>query len=201
MMNYEDYKAKRDELMGQAKAALDAGKVDDAKAARKSIEELDAAYEDAKAEAANLAALETGLAKPAAPVAPQAIQAATAGPAAVVAPAVDTAKAREDMYRTAFAKTLMERPLSAEESEVFAKVNQDAFATVANKASGNQVVIPTTMKQQIWEEMAEVHPIINEVDFTDVPGKVEIPKETGNSGDASWVDEMEAIDIILGDER
>ena len=73
MMNYEDYKAKRDELMGQAKAALDAGKVDDAKAARKSIEELDAAYEDAKAEAANLAALETGLAKPAAPVAPQAI--------------------------------------------------------------------------------------------------------------------------------
>ena len=189
MMNYEDYKAKRDELMGQAKAALDAGKVDDAKAARKSIEELDAAYEDAKAEAANLAALETGLAKPAAPVAPQAIQAAATGPAAVVAPAVDTAKAREDMYRTAFAKTLMERPLSAEESEVFAKVNQDAFATVANKASGNQVVIPTTMKQQIWEEMAEVHPIINEVDFTDVPGKVEIPKETGNSGDASWVDE------------
>ena len=189
MMNYEDYKAKRDELMGQAKAALDAGKVDDAKAARKSIEELDAAYEDAKAEAANLAALETGVSKPAAAVAPQAIQAAVAGPVVAVAPAVDAAKAREDMYRTAFAKTLMERPLSAEESEVFAKVNQDAFATVANKASGNQVVIPTTMKQQIWEEMAEVHPIINEVDFTDVPGKVEIPKETGNSGNASWVDE------------
>lgn len=189
MMNYEDYKAKRDELMAQAKVALDAGKVDEAKAARKSIEDLDNAYEEAKAEAANLAALETGVAKPAAPVAPQAIQAAAAGPAVAVAPAVDTAKAREDMYRMAFAKTLMERPLSAEESEVFVRVNQDAFATVPNKASGNQVVIPTTMKQQIWEEMAELHPIISEVDFTDVPGKVEIPKESGNSGNASWVDE------------
>ena len=188
MMNYEDYKAKRDELMVQAKAALDEGKLDEAKAARAAIEELDAGYEAARAEAANLAALETGVAKPAAPVAPQAIQAAAAGPAVAMAPA-DTAKAREDMYRTAFAKTLMEQPLSADESEIFAKVNQEAFATVANKASGNQVVIPTTMKQQIWEEMAELHPIINEVDFTDVPGKIEIPKETGNSGDAAWVDE------------
>lgn len=187
-MRYEDYKTKRDELMAKAKAALDGGKVDEAKAARKEIEELDAAYEAAQAEMANLTALESGLAKPAAPVAPQAIVAAT-GSAITVDPVVNTAEAREDMYRMAFAKTLMECSLSAEESEVFARVNQDAFATVANKASGNQVVIPTTMKQQIWEEMAELHPIINEVEFTDVPGKVEIPKETGNSGNASWVDE------------
>ena len=188
-MNYEDYKAQRDELMAQAKAALDAGKVDEAKKARASIEELDTAYEAAQAEAANLAALETGVAKPAAPVAPQAIKAAVAGPVVAVAPAVDEGKAREEMYRTAFAKTLMKRTLTADESDIFAQVNHDAFATVANKASGNQVVIPTTMKQEIWQEMAELHPIIGEVDFTDVPGNLEIPKETGNSGDAAWVDE------------
>lgn len=188
-MNYEDYKAQRDELMAQAKAALDAGKVDEAKKARASIEELDTAYEAAQAEAANLAALETGVAKPAAPVAPQAIKAAVAGPVVSVAPAVDEGKAREEMYRTAFAKTLMKRTLTADESDIFAQVNHDAFATVANKASGNQVVIPTTMKQEIWQEMAELHPIIGEVDFTDVPGNLEIPKETGNSGDAAWVDE------------
>lgn len=189
MMKYEDYKAKRDELMAQAQAALDEGKVEEAKTARASIEELDAAYADAQAEAANLAALEGGLAKPAAPVAPQAIQAATAGPAVAVAPVVDAAKAREEIYRVAFAKTLMQKPLTADESDVFAQVNLDAFASVANKAADNQVVIPTTMKQEIWQEMAEVHPIINEVDFTDVPGTLEIPKETGNSGDAAWVDE------------
>ncbi len=188
-MNYEDYKAQRDERMAQAKAALDAGKVDEAKKARASIEELDTAYEAAQAEAANLAALETGVAKPAAPVAPQAIKAAVAGPVVAVAPAVDEGKAREEMYRTAFAKTLMKRTLTADESDIFAQVNHDAFATVANKASGNQVVIPTTMKQEIWQEMAELHPIIGEVDFTDVPGNLEIPKETGNSGDAAWVDE------------
>ena len=188
-MNYEDYKAQRDELMAQAKAALDAGKVDEAQKARASIEELDTAYEAAQAEAANLAALETGVAKPAAPVAPQAIKAAVAGPVVAVAPAVDEGKAREEMYRTAFAKTLMKRTLTADESDIFAQVNHDAFATVANKASGNQVVIPTTMKQEIWQEMAELHPIIGEVDFTDVPGNLEIPKETGNSGDAAWVDE------------
>ncbi|BAL82837.1 putative phage major capsid protein [Selenomonas ruminantium subsp. lactilytica TAM6421] len=188
-MNYEDYKAQRDELMAQAKAALDAGKVDEAKKARASIEELDTAYEAAQAEAANLAALETGVAKPAAPVAPQAIKAAVAGPVVAVAPAVDEGKAREEMYRTAFAKTLMKRTLTADESDIFAQVNHGAFATVANKASGNQVVIPTTMKQEIWQEMAELHPIIGEVDFTDVPGNLEIPKETGNSGDAAWVDE------------
>jgi len=188
MMRYEDYKAQRDELMAKANAALDNGKVDEAKAARKEIEELDAAYEEAQAEAANLTALKDGVAKPAAPVAPQAIAAAT-GPAISVAPMVENAKAREDMYRTAFAKTLMKRALTTDESEIFAQVNQDAFATVANKASGNQVVIPTTMKQEIWQEMAELHPIIGEVDFTDVPGNLEIPKETGNSGDAAWVDE------------
>lgn len=188
-MRYEDYKAKRDELMAKAKAALDDGKVDEAKAARKEIEDLDVAYETAQAEAANLNALENGAVKPANPVAPQAIQAAVSGPAVTIQPKNDTAEAHETMYRTAFAKTILSKPLTDEEKTVFAQVNKDAFATVANKASDNQVVIPTTMKQEIWQEMAELHPIIGEVDFTDVPGNLEIPKETGNSGDAAWVDE------------
>ena len=190
-MKYEDYKAKRDEFMAQAKAALDSGKIEDAKAARKSIEDLDAAYEAAQAEAANIEALGAGLSKPAAPVAPQAIAAATDGP--IVAPAVvDAPQAREDVYRMAFAKTLMGQSLSANESEVFANVNREAFATVPNKAADNQVIIPTTMKQQIWQEIAELHPIVGDVEFTDVPGKIEIPKEVSDGGAAAWVDEDDA---------
>jgi HK97 family phage major capsid protein len=188
-MNHDEYTAKRNDLMAQAKAALDAGKVEDAQAKRVAIEELDKNYEAAKAEAANLEALAEGVAKAGAPVAPQAIKASANGPVLEATPVIDNTKAHEDMYRRAFAKTLMGGKLTADESEVFASVNRDAFASVANKASGNQVVIPTTMKQEIWQEMAEAHPIIGEVDFTDVPGKVEIPKETGDSGNAAWVDE------------
>ena len=90
---------------------------------------------------------------------------------------------------------MMGKPLTDSESEVFSSVNPEAlgnnnvFASVENKASGNQVIIPTTMLQQIWAEMAELHPIIGEVDFTDVQGNLEIPKESADIGSAAWVDE------------
>lgn len=189
--------AKRNEMMANAKAALDNGKVEEAQAARKSIEELDATFEAAQAEAANLAALGAGIQKAAQPVAPQARQGAVQEPVAVAVQmsAKEQAEAREETYRIAFAKTMMGKPLTDSESEVFSSVNPEAlgnnnvFASVENKASGNQVIIPTTMLQQIWAEMAELHPIIGEVDFTDVQGNLEIPKESADIGSAAWVDE------------
>lgn len=192
IMTHEEYMAKRNELMAEAKAALDEGKVEEAKAARKSIEQLDAVFETAQAEAANLNALGNGIQKAGQPVAQQVIlAAASADPAPMVttASAKEQSEAKEETYRMAFAKTMMGNPLTDAESEAFADVNTKAFASVENKTSNNQVIIPTTMMQQIWIEMADLHPIIGEVDFTDVQGNLEIPKEASDISSAAWVDE------------
>lgn len=92
------------------------------------------------------------------------------------------------LYNTAFAKSMMGVELNKEESETFNKVNAD-FRNATQTAEQHTVLVPETVRQGIWAEIGETHPIFGDITPTFIPGKVTIIKEENEMSDAEWVDE------------
>ena len=175
-MNKKEYEAKRAQLLAEMKAAIDAGDAVKASAAEKEVMELDEKFQALATAAANLAAL-SGTQTPAAPAVPAALNTAPIAP-------VSNAKAEEDkLYTQAFAHYMMGVKMSAEEQNIFGARN--ATSTVKE----NHVVVPTTLKQGIWTEMEELHPIIADLARTNIPGDVDILLESTAGNNAAWYDE------------
>ena len=185
-MNHEQYKAKREVLMKEAQEFLDAGNVADAKTRREAIEQLDTDFEAAARENANLTALQkTGIVK----------QPQNAVPAGKLTPAGETGEEPEEpntaqakLYRTAFAKIMMKQGLSTDETTCFNAVNNE-FKMKTQTTEGNGILIPNTMREQIWMQVAETHPILQDVLKTFVPGTLTIPQDTDLMKDGEWTDE------------
>lgn len=186
-MNHEQYKAKREALMKEAQEFLDAGNVADAKTRREAIEQLDTDFEAAARENANLTALQkTGIVK----------QPQNAVPAGKLTPAGETGEEPEEpntaqakLYRAAFAKMMMKQGLSTDETTCFNAVN-DEFKMKTQTAEEHGVLIPNTMREQIWMQVAETHPILQDVLKTFVPGSLTIPQDTDEMKDGEWTDEV-----------
>lgn len=173
-MNKKDYLAKRGQLMAEAKTALDGGNIDDFDAKKKEVEELDARFDaEAKAEA-NLEALEKGTRVDA--------------KAAVVTASADPAEILNSVeYKRAFLKAMTRREMDADERGAFQIVN------ATQTAGSHSALIPTTMMDDIWEEMGQLHPVIadSEGSRTYVKGKVSIPV-ADITGDGAWTAEATA---------
>lgn len=92
------------------------------------------------------------------------------------------------LYNAAFAKSMMGVELNKEESETFNKVNAD-FRNATQTAEQHTVLVPETVRQGIWAEIGEAHPIFGDITPTFIPGKVTIIKEENEMSDAEWVDE------------
>lgn len=181
-MNKEEYVAQRNTLLGEAKACIDAGDVEGYKAKEQAVKDLDQTFEDIAKAKANVAALEqngvvTNIAKKSTTVENPTVFETTEGE-----------KTDADRYRTAFAKYMMGTSLDAEETAVFNNMNPK-FRNAAQTTEGNQVLIPQTMREGIWKEIGEAHPILNDISMTDVAGQVKIIKETDPGTDAQWYDE------------
>jgi len=175
-MNKKEYEAKRAQLLAEMKAAIDAGDAVKASAAEKEVMELDEKFQALAKAQANFAAL-NGSQVPAAPAVPAALNTAPIAP-------VSNAKAEEDkLYTQAFAHYMMGVKMSAEEQNIFGARN--ATSTVKE----NHVVVPTTLKQGIWTEMEELHPIIADLAGTNIPGDVDILLESTAGNDGAWYDE------------
>lgn len=175
-MNKKEYEAKRAQLLAEMKAAIDAGDAAKASAAEKEVMELDEKFQALAKAQANFAAL-NGSQVPAAPAVPAALNTAPIAP-------VSNAKAEEDkLYTQAFAHYMMGVKMSAEEQNIFDARN--ATSTVKE----NHVVVPTTLKQGIWAEMEELHPIIADLAGTNIPGDVDILMESTVGNDGAWYDE------------
>lgn len=175
-MNKKEYEAKRAQLLAEMKAAIDAGDAVKASAAEKEVMELDEKFQALAKAQANFAAL-NGSRVPAAPAVPAALNTAPIAP-------VSNAKAEEDkLYTQAFAHYMMGVKMSAEEQNIFDARN--ATSTVKE----NHVVVPTTLKQGIWNEMEELHPIIADLAGTNIPGDVDILLESTAGNDGAWYDE------------
>lgn len=181
-MNKEQYLAQRNTLLDEAKACLDAGDVDGYKAKEQAVKDLDSKFEDIAKAQANFTALErngvvTDITKKSTPV---------VDPTPV--DEMKTEKTEKDTYRDAFAKYLMGQKMDAAETTVFNNINTK-FRNAAQTTEGNQVLIPQTMRDGIWKEIGEAHPILNDISMTDVAGQVKIIKETDPGTDAEWYDE------------
>lgn len=190
-MNRKDYEKKRDELMNAATAAVDAGKLDDSKEIRAQIEKLDADFDAAQKEMANIEALKknrdevkdiaAGGREPADGVPAEKMNFAKPKP---------TPQEEAKAYEPVFAKFLLGRQLSDAERDILSRNNP---LNAANTAESNKVVIPTTLRDGIWTEIRDQHPILSDVPFTFVPGDVEIVAEDNNGDAAAWYDEATAV--------
>ena len=175
-MNKKEYEAKRAQLLAEMKAAIEAGDAAKAEEANKKVMALDEQFQALATAAANFAALNSSQV-PAAPAVPAALNTAPIAP-------VSNAKAEEDkLYTQAFAHYMMGVKMSAEEQNIFGARN--ATSTVKE----NHVVVPTTLKQGIWTEMEELHPIIADLAGTNIPGDVDILLESTAGNDGVWYDE------------
>lgn len=184
-MNKEQYLNKRAQMITEAENLLEQGNVKEAEAKMKEVEGLDQTFEDASKAQANLNALRgngvvTNIANLTATVKPQ----GTLGSIDMGA----IAKDEKEIYNTAFMKTLMGTTLNTEETEAFNSVNVN-FRNSTQTAEQHQVLIPETIKEGIWKEIGELHPIFADVRPTYVKGDLTIIKEETEGTDAEWVDE------------
>lgn len=97
-------------------------------------------------------------------------------------------KDENKLYNSAFAKNMMGLELNKEEAETFNKVNAD-FRNATQTAEQHTVLVPEAVRQGIWAEIGEAHPIFGDITPTFIPGKVTIIKEKNAMSDAEWVDE------------
>ncbi len=186
-MNKEQYLNKRQTLMTEAENLITEGKIKEAEATMKKIEELDTTFEDSAKAQANLNALRgnavvTNIANKSTHVNPVAKLGDTGkGP---------VAKDDKELYNVAFAKTLMGTSLSNEESEVFNEVNAE-FRKTSHTAEEYQILVPETIVAGIWKEIGDLHPILSDLRKTNIEGDVTFLKSNKKTSDADWVDEDE----------
>lgn len=180
-MNREKYLEKRNGLLNSAKEALENGDIEKSKELRAEIEKLDKDYEDEAKEMANL----------------QALMGAQTTPTTVVnfieEQKIDNGEKKDDIenvYKEAFALTLMGKGIDSEQAKTVENYNKDRdIMNDANLAKNNSLVIPHTVMTTIWETMREEHPILRDIAPTHIPGSVTIVRDEETDEDGSWVDE------------
>jgi HK97 family phage major capsid protein len=190
-MNKKDYLEKRQALLDEAQALLNEGKVEDYKAKEQEIKDLDAKFEKVAKALADMNALAKT------PVVTNIEDKGSTVDNAVVGATVDipVAVKPEDeakTYRTAFAKNMMGLQLTDDESAVFDRINA-GFRNSTQTAAVNTVLVPESVRDGIWKEIGEAHPIIADMAMTFVKGDLTIIKETTSGNDAAWYDEATEI--------
>lgn len=179
-MNYEQYIAKRNELLAQAQAFIDAGRVEEANAKMKEAEALDKQYEDACKAQANMNALKdnavvTNIAAKSVVVEGGKVldtleNGATTDPDDVLA-SVE--------YRKAFMNNVLKG------TAIPAKFSN---ADANTKTTDVGTVIPTTVMEKIIEKLESTGNILPLVTRTSYKGGVSIPTSSVKPT-ASWVAE------------
>ena len=176
-MNKQQYLAMRNQLMNEAQALIDAGKAAEADETMKEVTALDERWDAIAQAQANFRALNT-----------EQVAAAPAIPEDATGKdnAADGAmKALEsEEYKVAWAKTLMGKQLTQDESETYMMVNEAFTHTTENTS----IVIPKTVTKGIWEMAAEMYPYFADVTKTYVNGTLSMIQED-TSSDAAWYEE------------
>lgn len=182
----KNYLQKREALLAKAEAFLNEGKVADAQSVRKEIEQLDADFENTAKELANLNAVKER------PVIVDIMNKGLVIEGAVsIEGAAGTAMLPQDetqLYRNAFAKSMMGMRMAKEEAEVFDRINTE-FRNAVQTAAEHTILVPETVKEGIWKEIGEAHPILGDMAMTFVKGDLTILKENLDGDDADWYDE------------
>lgn len=182
-MTYEEYRSKRNELSNSANNLISDGKFDEAEAAMQQMTDLDNAYDRQTAMEANLRALEGNQRK-------VNIQNLTGAPVANAQIADSTEKLdkpedafKSETYLTAWAKVMMGKQLTAEESKAYAMVNEAQPFT--HTTENTSVLIPASVANGIWKEIGEKYPYYEDTMKTYIKGKA-IMIKAKSSTNAKW---------------
>lgn len=191
-MKYKDYLEARQALMNELQALIDSGASDEDYTAKKAeVEALDQKWEAICQRQADLNALSDSQ-KTVNVEAMSGVEVKDGKVTATLnlAPQGLTAEQKNDissdLYMTAFAKTLKDESLSAEEAECFRMVN-----TYTHTTGNTGVVVPETFAQGIWDIVETQYPLWADVSKTYVKGDASIIKST-SSTEAAWYDEATA---------
>lgn len=180
-MNKEKYLETRAAMLEEAQNLINEGKIEEAAAKRAEIEKLDADFEEASKEQANLDALN----KEKEEVTDMKNMSVSEGGLKEVAKLENKNTVN---YEEVFAKVALQRDLSDEEVNVFNQMNPENVYT--HDTTNTEIVIPETVVGGIIDEMKELHPILADVNTTNIKGQVKYVKRTGiPAGDADYYDE------------
>lgn len=100
----------------------------------------------------------------------------------------NTAKNEKEIYEMAFAKNMLGQALDKDETNVFNSIN-DKFRNETQTAATHTILVPETVKEGIWKEIGELHPIFGDINATGIKGDITIIKEENEMSNAEWVDE------------
>lgn len=187
-MNKEKYLKDRKALLEAAEAFLAEGKTEEANAKMEEIKALDAKWEQAKLDNANLNALKdkdigVDLENKSVAVDGKKID-GTEAPKKVD---------EKEVYLTAWAKTMQGKKLEDAEQEIFDRVNTEFSNAYTHDTGNTSILIPETVATGIWKRAAESYPLLADVKKFNVKGTFTIKKHTAIAeGDAAWYDESTA---------
>ena len=182
-MNKKQYEEKRNALMKEAETLLDAGNAEEAQKKMDDVKALDEKWDAIVTAQANLEAL-TKDPKPMGPFGGDMTGSLGNGGNETLD---DVWKS--ETYVNAWAKTVMGKPLSAEEEKAYKMVNEAYTHETGNKS----IVIPKTVSRGIWEEAGEMYPYFDNVEKTYVDGVLSMIQEN-TSSEAKWYDEPTATE-------
>lgn len=179
-MNKKQYEAMRKKLMDEAQELINAGKAKEAESKMQEIKDLDEQWDAIAQAEANFRALNM---EPK-PLMQNRIEDVFGGedkkgeePASVKA-----WKSKE--YENAWAKTLMGKQLTDEESKAYQLVNE----AYTHNTDNTSIVIPNTVAKGIWEMAGNMYPYFADVTKTYVNGVLSMIQED-TSSDSKWYDE------------
>lgn len=180
-MNREKYLEMRAAMLDEAQNLINEGKIEEAAEKRKEIEKLDADFEEASKEQANLDALN---AEDEAVTDMKNLSVSEGDLKAVE----KLEKNNVVNYEDVFAKVALQRDLNEDEINLFNQMNPENVYT--HNTTNTEIVIPETVIGGIIDTMKELHPILADVVPTRIKGTVKYVKRTGiPAGDADYYDE------------
>ena len=183
-MNKKKYLEIRAAMLNEAQKLINQGKIEEAAAKRKEIEKLDADFEEAAKEQANLDALN----KEEETVSDMKNLSVEEGGLKAVE---KIEKKNPVNYEDVFAKVALQRDLNEDEINLFNEMNPENVYT--HNTTNTEVVIPETVIDGIIDTMKELHPILADVVPTRIKGTVKYAKRTAiPAGDADYYDEATA---------
>lgn len=190
-MTREQYLARRNELMNQVQNQINAGDLEASEESMRQVEALDNQWDAIATAQANADALagNARVVNPQTGIAPNGTIDRT-GDEQVI-------DAASDVYRDAWALSMMGRNMSADQQRAYDMVNEAYIHTTGNTG----VVIPQTVANGIWELVGSAYPYWADVAKTYVNGTLKLIQEA-TSSDAKWVQEDVATEDgkeILGE--
>lgn len=180
-MNRKQYLERRAQLLNEAQQLIDAGKGMEAEEKMKEVSALDAKWDAIAQAQANFDALNN---EPGRMIELE----GSLGEEKNGNNKVIEAWESED-YKNAWAKSLMGKQPTTDETKAFNMVNEAFTHTTENTG----IVIPKTVTKGIWEMVGEIYPYFADIAKTYVNGVLSIIQED-TSSDAGWYEESENME-------